>query len=179
MTTAAPLRPASKRWPNAREPAALQVTAQTRPSQHAPTGAPTPKRRGGTTVFQVPFASAMSDGDVALLARALDLTTHMHPKLRQSPTSPGLVRLDHHSGLFLERGAAEGDWVLEARTWGVPPPLSIHEWHVLAAGAARLLDPSVGFPERLATVSPEYPMRPLGRAANKRSARIGRRILGL
>ncbi len=121
----------------------------------------------------------MSDGDVALLRRTLGLTMHMHPKLRQSPTSPGLVRLDHHSGLFLDRGAGENDWVLEARTGGLPAALSIHEWHVLAAGAARLLDPTVTLPERLATVSPEYPMRPPGRAANKRSARIGRWILRL
>jgi hypothetical protein len=179
MTTAALLRPASKRRPHAREPAALQPIAHTQLSQPAPTRAPTPKGRGATTLFRVSFASAMSDGDVALLARTLDLTTHMHPRLRQSPTSPGLVRLDHHSGLFLERGAAEGGWVLKARTWGHPALSTVHEWHVLAAGAARLLDPSVSFPERLATVSPEYPMRPLGRAANKRSARIRRRILGL
>jgi hypothetical protein len=179
MTTAAPPKPVSKRQPNVREPAARPPVAQTHLRQPAPTAAPTSTGRVPKTLFQVSFASAMKDGDIALLARTLDLTTHMHPKPRQSPTSPGLVRLDHHSGLFLERGAAEGDWVLEARTWGLPAALSIHEWHVLAAGAARLLDPGVSFPERPATFSPEYPMRPLGRAANKRSARIGRRILGL
>lgn len=177
MTTAAPLRPASKRWPNAREPAALQPSPQTWASR--PAGGSRPTGSGPTTLFRISFASAMSDGDVALLRGTLGLTTHMHPKLHASPASPGMVRLDHHSGLFLDRGVTDGDWVLEARTWGLPAAQSIHEWHVLAAGAARLLDPSVTFPERLATVSPEYPMRPVGRAANKRSAKIGRRILGL
>lgn len=124
----------------------------------------------------------MSDPNVALLVRELDLRTHMHPKLRQSPAGPGAVRLDQYSGLFLERGAAEGQWLLEARTWGDPTPENVHAWHVLATGAARLLDPAVISPDRLAAVSPvspEYPMRPVGRAVNKRLARIRRRILGL
>ena len=69
--------------------------------------------------------------------------------------------------------------MLEARTWGQPAPESVHEWQVLAAGAARLLDPVVTFPERLTAVSPGYPMRPVGRAANKRLAGFRRRITGL
>jgi hypothetical protein len=120
----------------------------------------------------------MSDADVALLVRTLDMTTHMYPEPRRSP-APGAVRLDHYSGLFLELGAAEGQWVLEARTWGHPAPENVHEWLVLAAGAAHLLDRSVVFPERLATVSPEYPLRPVGRASNKRLAGFRRRITGL
>ena len=120
----------------------------------------------------------MSDSDVALLVRTLDLTTHMYPKPRRSP-APGAVRLDHSSGLFLELGAAEGQWVLEGRTWGHPAPEAVHEWLVLAAGAAHLLDRTVPFPDRLTTVSPEYPMRPMGRAANKRLAGLRRRITGL
>jgi len=121
----------------------------------------------------------MTDGDIALLARTLDLTTHMYPKMRPSPNSPGVARLDHFSGLFLERGPADGYWILEARTWGHPAPRRIHEWQVMTAGAARLLDPTVALPERLATVPSEHPTQPPGRAANKRFARIGRRILGL
>jgi hypothetical protein len=58
----------------------------------------------------------MSDPEIALLARTLDLTMHMHPKMHPDPTSPGVARLDHFSGLFLERGVGEGQWVLEART---------------------------------------------------------------
>lgn len=92
----------------------------------------------------------MTDGDIARLARTLDLTTHMYPKMRPSPNSPGVARLDHFSGLFLERGRADGYWMLEARTWGHPAPRRIHEWQVMAAGAARLLDPTVALPERLA-----------------------------
>jgi len=94
-------------------------------------------------LFEVPFASAMSDSDLARLARMLDLSTHMHPKMRPDTTSPGVGRLDHFSGLFLERGETEGQWVLEARTWGEPAPESVHEWHLLAAFAAHQLDPTV------------------------------------
>jgi hypothetical protein len=133
---------------------------------------------GAQTLFRVPFTSAMNDADVALLVRTLDLTTHMYPKPRRSP-APGAVRLDHHSGLFLELGVAEHQWVLEARTWGHPAPESVHEWQVLAAGAAHLLDPNVVSPERLTTVPPESPTRPVGRAANKRLAGFRRRITGL
>ena len=139
--------------------------------------ASTPHARGATTLFQVPFGSEMSDPDVALLVRILGLTMHRYPT-RQSP-APGAARLDHFSGLFLERGAAEGQWVLEARTWGHPAPETVHEWLVLAAGTAHLLDPTVMFPDRLPAVSPEYPMRPVGRAANKRLAGFRRRITGL
>jgi hypothetical protein len=62
---------------------------------------------------------------------------------------------------------------------GHPAPESIHEWQVLAAGAARLLDPGVALPERLPAVFSEHPVHPVGRAANKRLARIGRRLQGL
>jgi hypothetical protein len=106
-------------------------------------------RRGGRVLFEVPFTSAMSDSDLSLLAHVLDLWTHMHPKMRPDPNSPGVVRLDHFSGLFLERGADEGQWVLQARSWGEPAPQSVREWHVLAAQAARQLDASVTLPERL------------------------------
>jgi hypothetical protein len=121
----------------------------------------------------------MSDRDLALLARTLDLSTHMHPKMRPDPTSPGVVRLDHFSGLFLKRGATEGEWVLEARTWGSPAAASVHEWHLLAAGAARQLDASVPVPERLPVSASDTRARPVGRAVNKRRAGIRRRLVGL
>lgn len=179
MSVAAPSKQVPKHRPSSPEPAAREAPARTRLPGPAPKRPSTPHGRGGTSLFEVPFASVMSDPEIALLARALDLTTHMYPKMRPSPNSPGVARLDHYSGLFLERGVGEGQWVFEARTWGHPARESVREWHVLAAGAARLLDPTVPFPKRLAVVSLQYPLRPLGRAANKRSARIGRRILGL
>lgn len=180
MTTTATPGLVSKRRRNIADPAALQPIPDMRaPLSAAPERMSPPRRRGPATLFEVSFASAMSDSDLALLARTLDMTLHTYPKLRPSPASPGIVRLDHYSGLFLKHGGVEGQWVLEARTWDHPAPKSTHEWHVLAAGAARLLDPSVAFPERPATVSPDYPMRPVGRAANRRLSRIGRRILGL
>jgi len=119
----------------------------------------------------------MTDSDLGLLARTLDMTTHMDPKMRPSPNSPGVVRLDHFSGLFLKRGAEEGQWVFEARTWGHPASESVHEWHLLAADAAHLLDPTVIRPDRLIASSPETVTRAPGRAANKHLARIRRRGL--
>ena len=88
----------------------------------------------------------MSDRDIARLARTLNLTTHLHPKLHPSPTSPGVVRLDFDSGLFLVRGANKGEWALEGRTWGNPLPQTVREWHLSAAVAARQLDPTVALP---------------------------------
>jgi hypothetical protein len=135
--------------------------------------------RGGRVLFEVPFTSAMSDSDLAVLARVLDLSTHMYPKMRPDPNSPGVARLDHFSGVFLERGADEGQWVLEARTWGQPAPQSAHEWHVLVAQAARQLDPRVTLPDRLPDLHRQTPDRPLGQAANRRLASVRRRIVGL
>ena len=86
-----------------------------------------PHRRGGKVMFQVPFRSAMSDADLVVLAHVLDLSTHMYPKMRPDPNSPGVARVDHFSGLFLERSADEGPWMLEGRTWGKPAPQTVHE----------------------------------------------------
>jgi DNA-binding transcriptional ArsR family regulator len=70
------------------------MSAGAPPPVGTPAEAP-PRRRahGARTMFSVPFASPMSDGDVARLARTLNLVTHLHPKLHNSPTSPGVVRL--------------------------------------------------------------------------------------
>lgn len=123
------------------------------PRRAAATDHPAPscaRANGGTrTLFEVRFASAMNDSDLAFLARSLDLVTHMHPKLRDTPTSPGVLRLDFESGLFLKRGSPDGQWLLEGRSWGHPPPWVAHEWHLRAAAAAQHLDPSVTLPARL------------------------------
>ena len=47
--------------------------------------------RGGTVWFEVPFTSAMSDSDLAVLARVLDLSRPMYPKMRPDPNSPGVA----------------------------------------------------------------------------------------
>lgn len=184
MTTTDPPRPPPDPVlvprPTSAEPEGRQPASAPAPAL-APAPAPSPSSaaqgRPPTVLFAIAFASSMSDCDVALLARTLDMTTQMYPKMRPSPNGLGVARLDHYSGLFLARGAAEGQWVLEARTWDQPAPRCVHEWLVVAAGAARLLDPSVGTPERLAGVSPECPTYPPGRAANKRLARMRRRIV--
>jgi hypothetical protein len=79
------------------------------------------------------------------------MDTHLHPKLRGSPASPGVSRLDFFSGLFLVRGDGPRDWRLEGRTWGAPAPESVQGWYLVAADAARLLDPTVPVPPRLET----------------------------
>ena len=58
-----------------------------------------------------------------------------------SPPEARLVtaRLDDSSGLFLVAGEGQGQWVLEARTWGHPDPESVHRWKVKTATAARQL----------------------------------------
>ncbi len=141
-------------------------TTSSSPSAPLPPSAPTPRHRcgrGGRVIFEVPFKSEMNDADLALLARLLDLSTHMQQKLRPDPNSPGVARLDHFSGLFLRRGPAEGDWVLEGRTWGSPAAETVHAWQLLAAFAARQLDPAARTPERSLDASGEPERAPLPR----------------
>ncbi len=137
------------------------------------------RARGGIQLFEVPFASAMSDSDLGLLAHTLDLTTQMDPKMRPSPNSPGVVRPDHFSGPFLKRRAEQRRWVFEARTWGRPATQIVHEWQLLAADAAHLLAPTATRPERFIARSSETQTPAPGRGANKYLARIRRRLLGL
>lgn len=132
--------------------------------------------RGGIQLFEVPFASAMSDSNLGLLAHALDLTTHMDPKVRPSPNSPGVVRLEHFSCLFLKRRAAEGQRVFEARTWGHPATHIVHEWQLLAADAAHQLDPTVTRPERLIARSAQAPTHSRDPGRKQTLARIRRRL---
>ena len=177
MSVVAPPTPSRSRSGHVDRPRRLP---EGEPSAAPPTGPKAnPRHRGGTVLFEVPFRSAMSEVDLAVLAHVLDLSRHMHPKMRPDPNSPGVARLDHWSGLFLERGAAEGEWTLEARTWGKPAPESVHEWHLLAAQAARQLDPRVTLPEPLLHTGLEMPDRAPGRADNGRLAHFRRRLVGL
>jgi hypothetical protein len=105
--------------------------------------------------FAVQFHSAMTDADIARLAAELNMTTCFHPKLHPAVAPLGFVRLDFASGLFLLCGKRENEWTLECRTWGRVAPATVHEWQVLAADAARLLDPDV--PGPLGTESPPRP----------------------
>jgi hypothetical protein len=138
---------------------AMSTTTQVRPTAPAPGG----ERAVGTSegapvaasgaryrvMFVVPFRTAMSDADIRRLNSVLDMSTHLHPKLHASPVSAGVSRLDFFSGLFLVRGDGPEEWRLEGRTWGAPAPQSVHGWHLVAAEAARLLDPTVPVPSRL------------------------------
>jgi hypothetical protein len=120
--------------PRAHDPAVGQA------SKVRPAGA------GRRLLFSVSFTTRMTDEDIVRLTRTLNLDTHFHPKLRDSPSRPGLARLDFDSGLFLLRGGEDDRWVLEGRTWGDPPPQSVLEWHLRAITAARQLDPTVTYP---------------------------------
>ncbi len=176
-TTIAPVSPRVR----AHRPRSHPEAVRTRPPAPAPRHGASPARhgRGGTVLFEVPFKSAMTDGDLALLARLLDVSTHMYAKQRPNPTSPGVARLDHFSGLYLERGPSEGEWVFEVRTWGHPAPESVHEWQLLATQAAQQLDPSVGTPERLPARSVEVAERPVGEVLGRRFAQSPRHLVGL
>jgi hypothetical protein len=171
--------------PKPRRSPSAQVRTPPRPPLRQPGAAPAvapranPHHRGGRALFGVTFHSAMSDADLDVLRHVLDLATHMHPKMHPDPNSPGVARLDHFSGLFLEHGAGEGEWTLEGRSWGKPAAEIVHEWHLLAVLAARRLDPSVTLPEPLPRAQLETPDRPVGRAANGRLAHLRRRLVGL
>lgn len=144
----------------------------------APNLAPAPRR--ARTLFTVPFTSAMSDQDAASLSRTLNMVTHLHPKLHNSPASPGVLRLDFDSGLFMQHGPTQGHWVLEGRTWGHPAPSTIREWHLNAAMAAHQLDPAVTVPLYTASTLPSAraPGRSHSRAEDHLLARIARHIRG-
>jgi hypothetical protein len=142
-------------------------------SAQPPSPSSIPPPHGAITMFRIPFASTMSDPDIAVLARSLDLVTHMHPKQRGSAVSPGLARLDFGSGIFLERGSSDTRWVLEGRTWGHPSPQAVHDWHLRAAAVAHRLDHAVAIPARAASARPGP--QP-GRAASRRPGGLAQRL---
>jgi hypothetical protein len=109
----------------------------------APPGAPRYR-----VMFTLPFQTAMSDSDIHRLRRVLGMNTQAALESRQ----PRRGRLDFFSGLFLLRSERLGEWRLEGRTWGAPAAVTVHDWHVVAADAARLVDPGVPVLARLAAV---------------------------
>jgi hypothetical protein len=144
---------------------------------------PTPAARapvhGAITLFTVAFATEMTERHLAVLARELDLSTNLRLKGRPPRDDLGFARLDHHSGLFLKRSPVEGQWLLQARTWGDPAPDAVHRWHVLAAGAAHQLDATVTPPERMRRSAPAVLDRRLEPAGNTRLGRFRRALVGL
>ena len=138
-----------------------------------------PHHRGGTVVFEVRFRSSMTGRELELLRSQLDMTTHVEHKLPVDPNSPAHAQLDQGSSLLLERGAAEDQWVLQARSWSKPSARTVHDWHVRVALVAHQLDASVAIPDRLPVVPSNIAQRPVGRAANRRLAPARRRLVGL
>ncbi|MGP0052608.1 MAG: hypothetical protein ACLPZR_27725 [Solirubrobacteraceae bacterium] len=131
------------------------------------------------TLFEVAFTSAMTEHDLGMLACALALTTTVGPAGRPRADDLGFARMDSSSGLFLTRGTEEGRWVIRGRTWGHPAAGSVHEWHVLAAGAAHQLDPAVTAPTRLKIAPSTIPDRSVERLAGTRLTRFRRRLVGV
>jgi len=133
-----------------------RITTEPLPTVRAALRRPGMTRRGSCgsrrTLFAVSFRSPMSDLDVRHLAAVAGLDCDLHPKLRGTTVSPGVRRLDFASGLFLVRGARDGEWRLEGRTWGSPAAGAVHRWHVWAATAVQSLDPNVPVPTRDAGV---------------------------
>jgi hypothetical protein len=130
------------------------------------------------TLFTIPLASTMGDRDVSSLVLALDFDTRTAAAGSSPEARLVSARLDHNSGLFLEPGEGEGQWVLEARTWGHPDAETVHRWHVSAATAARRIDPTVKLPPRLPGGSPTVSSGHVGRVENTRFAGLRRRLTG-
>ncbi|HEY5193960.1 MAG TPA: hypothetical protein VIJ39_08850 [Solirubrobacteraceae bacterium] len=156
-TTSSPSGTVSQRTPASLDPAHRTAARPDAPYSHTP--------------FGVPFNSAMSDADIAHLAAELNMTTCFHPKLHPAVAPLGFARLDFYSGLFLHRGKRDCEWVLECRTWGQPAPDTVHEWQVLTAAAARMLDPSVPVPSRAQAPSRPEIAPPPGHLLRRRRPR--------
>lgn len=147
--------------------------------QKATPGARLPRSPGARTLWEIPFSSRMTDADSAHLAGLLDMTTYLNVAAASRHDNAGFVELDRDSGLFLHRGDSDGEWTLRAQTWGQPTDQRVHDWEVLAAGAAHRLDPQVTPPERRIAIPAEVPDLHVGRAANKRLAGFRRHLVGI
>jgi hypothetical protein len=134
---------------------------------------------GAVKLFAVPFVSAMSDRDLASLVLALDFDARVAAAGSPPDARIGPARLDQDSGLFLEVGAGQGQWVLEARSWGHPDPESVHRWNVAAATAARRIDPTVELPQRPPDKVSATSSGHVGRAENSRFSGLRRRLTGV
>jgi hypothetical protein len=79
-----------------------RATVRRRPVHAPPPVAATGARH--RVMFVVPFQTAMSGADIHRLNSALDMSTHLHPKLHASPVNAGVSRLDFFFRRFLVRG---------------------------------------------------------------------------
>jgi hypothetical protein len=171
-----PVVPAGDEHPDHEDPDAVPPEAAVGSS---PTLPDRPPHAAAVTLFAIPLTSAMSDRDLASLALALDFDTRLAAAGSPPEARLGPARLDHDSGLFLKAGEGQGQWVLEARTWGRPDPASVHRWNVRAATAARRIDPTVELPERRRDEVPTVSHGHVGRVENTRFAGLRRRLTGV
>lgn len=138
-----------------------------------------PLHHGGRVVFEVRFRSSMNGLGLELLRRQLAMTSHVEHKLPVDPNSPAHAQLDQSTSLLLEHGQDDDDWVLQARTWGEPSACTVHGWEVCVTQVAHQLDPGVAIPGRIPGEPSDTPQHPVGRAANRRTAAVRRRLAGL
>jgi hypothetical protein len=135
--------------------------------------------KGANTLFDVNFSSAMTEADRAVLSTRLGLTSHVVPQADPSQGDVRFSRLDNSSSLFLQPGSEAGTWLLQGRTWGDPSAQNVHDWHVVAAYAAQLLDSSVTPPGRRPISQTTAPQRDVSASQNKRFSQIRRRLVGM
>lgn len=133
-----------------------QHSSQVRASRHLLGRSRDPRSRS--------FCGPMTDMDLARSRAELDLVTYTTPGPGVSGTSPGVVPLASWSGLFLERGEDENQWILKDRSRSNPPDSAIHEWDGWAGVAAPGLDPSLKVPARARNVGPRSQSHPPSRA---------------
>jgi hypothetical protein len=172
-TTVVPagVEPPDRDDPDVPHPGAAVDSSPTLPGQSPEAAA--------VTLFAIPLTSAMSDRDLASLTLALDFDSRLAAAGSPPEARLGPARLDHNSGLFLKAGEGQGQWVLEARTWGRPDPASVHRWNVAAATAARRIDPTVKLPKRRRDEAPRVSDGHVGRVENTRFAGLRRRLTGV
>lgn len=97
--------------------------------------------RSDRACFSLPFQSAMSEADRALLRSQLGMTTHSHPKHPAVDPPLGFAPLDADSGLYLVgRG---NSWAIECRTWGRPSGEQVSRWYLMTTHVIAQLDPRV------------------------------------
>jgi hypothetical protein len=135
--------------------------------------------KGARTLFEVHFASAMTEDNLSVLSSRLGLSTRLAPQTGIGQGDGRFARLDNSSSLFLQSDTTEGTWILEGRTWGDPSALNVHDWHVVTAYAAQLLDPTVRPPERQPTAASSIPQRSVSASQNRRFSGIRRRLVGM
>lgn len=117
--------------------------------------------------FSLPFRSAMSEAERALLRSQLGMTTHSHPKHPAVDPPLGFAPLDAGSGLYLVGQGSS--WAIECRTWGCPSDEQVRRWYLMATHVIGQLDPNVSGTIRSELDAGPVPVVALYRTAERES----------